>query len=931
MNLLLVSIFWLLLLIPGAAIAQRFDRDRLEDGGFLVLGGASLVWSALVLAPIAVICFWIGLPLWIFTAWCAIAVAGGLALLVRDKAWRPMRRVLLTGLAVELAVMLVDLVLAGRVGAMVSADAVLHVSRVRYLLDHGLNNYDHFVGPPYWYPVYHTNLLYALIASCAQATRLEPILVWHLSLPMAKAAILLAAAQMAHCIVRRPWAPWLAAMFILGARGPVPFLLYPNQLAPWCLIPLIVGFAVRACVGPCRWIDLVRIVGLGLVLGTLHGMYGGFALLAIGPLLAGAALLGLVRRRDDRWRLALTGALLLISAGSMPFASRLMDRPYDPALIYSFSNGQSSGVRSTEPAESSAPADVASDQSTIDRGGADLAGRTGDVRRILGESADRFLQFDNGWVMLRWGIGWHARYGWKPALFIAALVVMFILGRRGEAVALLAVAVSIWIWLHTPLCTLLLRGLGADWMALRLAAVLDVLTIIVLPAAAALALDRASRFAWLRPIASLAALGLGAWLFAPKAPYDWPTYWRDATQPVAARRAALVRPHIDRGRAIEEFAEPGAVIAAPAVIGMRSLLAADGFIIAPVRGSLGVPNLGMRRRALYQLFDSQLGSRQRAAILDEWNARYVMDQRPVPAWAIPLMSDVRMIPGGFYLFEYAPDAVATDAASPGWAYGQALLDAGQSAAALQHLARVVERSPNDPAALLAFADALRQSGRFAEALDALRRAERHSPDDPRIDLLRAACLIDQGDVATAVRVIERTAPTPIPSGRRWEVANAYLELGRSFNRQRQWEQAIAVLERSMAISQADPVRPRLILGFAQEQLGRTGEAVETYLEAWRRQSSNAEPLVRAGRALARAGDLARAEQLLRRAADVAERSGSESHMAYAYLNLGQVFAAQQRWDAARRAFERVLEIDPSNESARSLLEQLDARIGADSP
>ena len=67
-------------------------------------------------------------------------------------------------------------------GSHLGGDAFVHVGRIRFLLDNGFSNWDPCYNFDVPFPFYHTNLLHAVLASCAQLTGSDAVTVWVVSL-----------------------------------------------------------------------------------------------------------------------------------------------------------------------------------------------------------------------------------------------------------------------------------------------------------------------------------------------------------------------------------------------------------------------------------------------------------------------------------------------------------------------------------------------------------------------------------------------------------------------------------------------------------------------------------------------------------------------------------------------------------------------------
>ena len=156
---------FLALLLPGLALARRLAPAELR-GGLLPSIAVSLATLLVVLLPLVVAGYLVRLPAGALGAILVLLVVWGAVDLARagELRDREARRALLgvLGGAASLAtvVIVADLWLSYRHGAILDNDSRVHIARIRFLVEHGLSNADPFVRTPheYPYPIYHTNL-----------------------------------------------------------------------------------------------------------------------------------------------------------------------------------------------------------------------------------------------------------------------------------------------------------------------------------------------------------------------------------------------------------------------------------------------------------------------------------------------------------------------------------------------------------------------------------------------------------------------------------------------------------------------------------------------------------------------------------------------------------------------------------------------------
>ena len=215
---------WLCFLLPGYALARRWNLSLLQSGlpGAVAMSAfASLAAVCVFIVPAHVL----GLPTLALSAGLVAFVLWGVVDLTRSRQWSGLARLVIAAAGAELVVLGIDLLTSARVGTVLGADAVVHVARVRHLLGQGLTNGDPFLGG-HFYPIYHTNLLHSLLASLSQITGEDPLKVWFSSLPFAKVLIFCGA-----------WFPAGLSFEIRFQDGPPPCLCWvPEAPSPSCCI-----------------------------------------------------------------------------------------------------------------------------------------------------------------------------------------------------------------------------------------------------------------------------------------------------------------------------------------------------------------------------------------------------------------------------------------------------------------------------------------------------------------------------------------------------------------------------------------------------------------------------------------------------------------------------------------------------------------------
>jgi len=568
-------LYWLALMLPGYALVRRFGSDE-SDSGLLGVVGISYLAVLGLLSPVSILCYVFHAPIAVFSAACVVLVAAGAFEIARRGWWRDWGRLAAGAAGIELLIVVVDMAAGGVVGGFTHGDAVVHHARIRALLDHGFNNFDPFVGPPYFFPIYHTSLYHALYAACSQLTGVQYMSAWYASLPWAKLLVASGAYYMAWSVFGRRRPAWIAAIFTVGCQGPVTFLIYPNKLAPYWILPLMIGFTVQAFRTSVAWHPALKLAVGSLVLGQMHGLYAAFAGLILGPVLGVTAVWHLLKRRRRGWRFAACTAALSVA---LPF---LLIAKHETKI-----GGESAAVA------------------------------------MPGAGHPAFRHFDDGRLAM------HARFGWgipenRRDLLLSGLVIACAAlslrgGRRGEfAVFLTIIATAAVLLFIPPLCTALLRVLGREWIVARMGVVFYLGFVVLVPAAIAYFIEPWSRRWWLRSAVSLVALAAAIPFSPTETPYRWPDYWANFKAPRKDRERyleqgkkvrAFCNEHIPRGETVLTDEWSGMVLAANH----------DCYVVAPRRSSNGVTDLPQRKQDLQIMLALDTPWEQRRALLRKYH------------------------------------------------------------------------------------------------------------------------------------------------------------------------------------------------------------------------------------------------------------------------------------------------------------------------
>lgn len=612
----MVLAIFILLLLPGYVVVKHlWPRD--EECGLPGMIGLSFLATLGLLSPFSIVGYALNLPVGAMAAVCVLIVILAPIEIMRQKWWRDAGKLMLSGITIAMAFLLYDLVLSGRVGAYMFDDGLVHLARIRHILNHGLNNTDPFVSPDHFFPMYHTNLLYALIAAISKLTGSDPIVVWSASLTWVKLLVASGAYYLAYTIFGRRWPAWAAAVFVIGVEGPVRFLIYPNKLAPFWLLPILFAFAAQVIAEGADWRRCLKLLIGSLVIGQLHGMYAVFAAMVIGPVLIGNAAFRLIRPSPSRLWPTLCCATL---AAGLAFAW--------------ISN---SGFASTKSSTSG--------KSTLTKPTKTAADYAKDEKRIR--------KLEDGRVQRKWGYGYFAHKAMRPWVLFFALGLTLITNRRRFAIAQAAIIVTALLWLFTPtLCTIFMESVRRPFILLRFESVFRISFYAVVPALAVFGLEkflsgniwgkerdwcrswsaRWNRYAALRwPIEGVVCMIV----LASIAPYKnygkpedkkttgWERYVDKSRLPLDERMQR--RDNLLKLRdALSSRIDAGAVVALSPRDTRSMFLPAvhDCRLVAPRAGSTGVADLGRRRRDLAAIFTPATPMATREALLRKYDVEY---------------------------------------------------------------------------------------------------------------------------------------------------------------------------------------------------------------------------------------------------------------------------------------------------------------------
>ncbi|MCA9294982.1 MAG: hypothetical protein KC983_00665 [Phycisphaerales bacterium] len=649
---LLASIVWLLLPLPGLALARMINPRLAEQGWPAVYAWATLATLAL-LSPVSILGYLFGVSLWVpVAAWILGAVAS-IVWLVRMNIWRELRTLGLGIVGVEL-LLIVDAWFAYRHGTYFGGDTSVHLARVRFLVDHGLSNLDPFCAEPYFWPVYHTNIMHMLHAGIATCTRTDIFLVWFSNLMWSRIMVACSVYTLAWAIFRKPWIAWTAALFFLATQAHSSILPYPNKLAPFVFMPLILALGVRALRETDDWTPAWCLGAAGLVLGQVHGLYVAFAVAFVMPTILMGAGWQSFRAGTVQWK-PIIAALALCIALPFPLVSYLVQKSAQAERAADRAAAMS--AMSAMPATSDRPDQA---MATEDDNAAitapapliSLAQNPNDPR------GGHFLTFDNGWIMRNPRRGFTA-LPMRPLLLLLRRVTGLVILRNRRTLIVFVPMLLMSVMLYVPpVCTLALNILGEEWVLLRAQFLYPLAYAVLVPttiaACAALAYtrwivplvtsgdDRAASALWTTIIPR--AGGIIAILLAVIAGfrYDhtWDAYYsaensfiaeamqsRDA-RVVAYRQRRMFTDHI------EALVPPGATVLCDLEASALIRSFADVYTVASRSSSLGIPDLPQRRRDLEMMLAADTPWPQRRALLKKYDATYFIRDSMMPLdWA----------------------------------------------------------------------------------------------------------------------------------------------------------------------------------------------------------------------------------------------------------------------------------------------------------
>lgn len=555
-------ILWAALAIPGYPLARRWFPGVM-DWGLPGLVAAAYLGTFVLLTPVSLLGYGLGLPIETMAVAIALSILGGLAVIVRLRLWDGLGAMMLAALTAELAVVLGDAYLGAKMGAILGADAELHVARIRHLVDRGFSNQDPYLLDPHLTRVYCFNLYHAILAGMGRLLGIDPLEVWRHTLPWAKVVIASGVYTLGFALSRRRWVGWAAAMAMIGNVGPIEYLLYPNKICPGWLLPMSFAFAFQATQRrPGAIWGLVVVVG---VLSQTHALYGLFAVLALGPYFVGRGAMAWRGRHGSLLReLACLGALTV--ALPIPVYGQLADRGPDSIAETEPVSSQPAAPAEPKPSRPPTPQDM-----------------------VL----------------------------WSAAALVAGVGVRRCATRRA-AIFATAVITTVLAWQYVPPLRALLAAVfgGRQWVVGRMGMMVTTTVFAASPLVlAAMGVDRWLRLRWVHAAVGAAMLWGGVWMRGNPRFRTWSRMLRAGFDPVA------VQSRLEARDVIAQHVVPHTtVLAEPSHLKKLTMLYNVHGVFAK-RGHTGVKSGPRRKIDVERLLKPTLDAETRTLLRDRYGIR----------------------------------------------------------------------------------------------------------------------------------------------------------------------------------------------------------------------------------------------------------------------------------------------------------------------
>ena len=874
-------LFWLSLLLPGFAIARRVVPKELGGG---ILPSIAVAWSAALSAlvlPIALL-YALGsvvesarvpvgalaIATAVFIAWGAFDVG---AHVVRTRAWRGLGRALIPCVSIAGALVLADIFLADRHGAILDNDSRVHIARIRFLLDHGLSNADPFVRTPieYPYPIYHTNILHALCAIASKLLALDPVTVWFNTLAASRIMIASGVAYLAWAAIGGTWAPWIAAAIVVINRGPYPFTLYPNQLAPWAFMPIAIGAALRALWPASRvlavdeskerepsvptldiesvaaasnasepvaiWRIAAMVALPAALVGMLHPLYAGFLFVVAAPVVAVVLAVRLVRRTPGVRTAALVLAAIVIPSLAFPLASKALTAPPIDDVLRWAADQVDDGIERDDGEEQSL-ASVDAEAAADPLGVAPKPKRAPKPPPRLVRPQDGFTFYERGkddWIARQWGRGftggWNGIVAWRLWLAIVGVgVLWWSLRRRGRVAPFAAyalagmVAMVLVVTMVPPLCTAALKVLGAQWVLGRFEMVAFVLWIPLGVPAVAGAIEawrnwrRAEAFA-LTAACTCAAVPVASLHATHSKPYTWSTFIGAALESEGVRNGRQHAGLLKQKAWMDEAIPSDAVVLAGPLTGTWISMLHGANTVASERSSTGIASGRLRREHVDEMFDPVTDEARRAELFDLYGVTHVLSRGRTPSWARywTIGGNRRH---GHVVLQLRPKPDESLMWMRGIDVARAQLDRGNLDGAIASLREVIAQHADAVDAWFTLGIALARKGEHEASLQPFITCESLEPSDPVHPLMHGNASAALGRFDDAIASFEHAARLAGDAGDPFAGAAAEFNRGNALYELDRVEEALAAYERALAL---DPTHAKAATarGWLRQDLG----------------------------------------------------------------------------------------------------------------
>ncbi|MGC2421470.1 MAG: tetratricopeptide repeat protein [Candidatus Acidiferrales bacterium] len=211
-----------------------------------------------------------------------------------------------------------------------------------------------------------------------------------------------------------------------------------------------------------------------------------------------------------------------------------------------------------------------------------------------------------------------------------------------------------------------------------------------------------------------------------------------------------------------------------------------------------------------------------------------------------------------------------------------------------------------------------EMGQYDHALVPLQRVLALAPASPLAHLYLAVTLSAMGDSQGARDHLLQAEKFRTTSDAPWTLyAQTYANL-------KQWDRAIEYDRKELEVEPGSPVVYTL-LGEALQENGETQESIAAFRQAIQLEPGYLDASTNLAITLAQQGDFDQATALL---VSALRSHPDEPHADAAWLNLGNVYAHEAKWDEAAAAYQHALDLNPDLGLARERLDSVEAQQAA---